>query len=156
MELEVRLTGILNTYTAAIGEEVSSFGTLVAPQVQAHHHQHLFSLRIDPMIEYVSLLSSTVVSLTSRLDRSGVQNTVVESEVRALDAPTGSDENWAGNGFYSTKQELKSTSEGARQADPLKGRQWSMVNPSKKHYSSGANVGYKVRLSLTCPFHEFG
>jgi len=53
MQLEVRLTGILNTYTSAIGEEVSAFGTLVAPQVQAHHHQHLFSLRVDPMIEYV-------------------------------------------------------------------------------------------------------
>ncbi|GAA5826836.1 hypothetical protein JCM5353_005413 [Sporobolomyces roseus] len=119
-------------YTSAIGEEVSAFGTLVAPQVQAHHHQHLFSLRVDPMID-------------------GVKNSVIESEVRALDAPTGSDENWAGNGFYSTKQELKTTSKGARQADPLKGRQWSMINPSKTHYSSGANVGYKIMCKDTPP-----
>jgi primary-amine oxidase len=50
-ELGVKLTGILNTYTAAPGEKVDKFGTLVAPGVQAHHHQHLFCLRVDPMIE---------------------------------------------------------------------------------------------------------
>ena len=50
-ELSVKLTGILNTYTAAPGEKVDKFGTLVAPGVQAHHHQHLFCLRVDPMIE---------------------------------------------------------------------------------------------------------
>ncbi|GAA6021237.1 hypothetical protein JCM11491_001519 [Sporobolomyces phaffii] len=132
MELEVRLTGILNTYLSAVGEPPSAFGTLVAPQVQAHHHQHLFSLRVDPMID-------------------GIKNTVVESEVRALAAPTGSDENWAGNGFYSTKKELKTTAEGARQADPFQGRQWTMTNPNKKHYSSGANVGYKIVCKDTPP-----
>ncbi|GAA5964690.1 hypothetical protein JCM3765_004354 [Sporobolomyces pararoseus] len=132
MELEVRLTGILNTYTSAVGEEVSAFGTLVAPQVQAHHHQHLFSLRVDPMID-------------------GLKNTVVESEVRAVEAPTGSDENWAGNGFFATKKELKTTGEGARKADPLNGRQWSITNPNKKHYSSGASVGYKIVCKDTPP-----
>ncbi|GAA5837712.1 hypothetical protein JCM3766R1_000561 [Sporobolomyces carnicolor] len=132
MELEVRLTGILNTYTAHEGEEVSSFGTLVAPQVQAHHHQHLFSLRVDPMID-------------------GLENTVVESEVRPLDSPTGSDENWAGNGFVSVKEELKTTSSGARKADPLKGRQWTITNANKKHYSSGASVGYKIVCKDTPP-----
>jgi hypothetical protein len=83
---------------------------------------------------------------------SGINNTIVESEVRALEAPTGSDENWAGNGFYAVKKELKTTSEGARQADPSRGRQWTMTNPNKKHYSSGANVGYKVStvLSRSC------
>ncbi|GAA5910033.1 uncharacterized protein JCM6883_000531 [Sporobolomyces salmoneus] len=132
MELEVRLTGILNTYVAATGEQASEFGTLVAPQVQAHHHQHLFSLRVDPMVD-------------------GLKNTIVESEVRPLEAPTGSAENWAGNGFDSVKKELKTTAEGARLADPLKGRQWTMTNSNKKHYSSGASVGYKIICKDTPP-----
>ncbi|GAA5977320.1 hypothetical protein JCM21900_004357, partial [Sporobolomyces salmonicolor] len=132
MELEVRLTGILNIYTAAEGEKVDAFGTLVAPRVQAHHHQHIFSLRIDPMID-------------------GIDNTIVESEVHRLAAPTGSDANWAGNGFVSVKKELKTTAEGARDADPLSGRMWVMTNPNKKHYSSGASVGYKIMCKDTVP-----
>lgn len=51
----VKLTGILNTYTAAENEK-TPFGVLVGPGVQAHHHQHIFSLRVDPMIECVHLL----------------------------------------------------------------------------------------------------
>jgi primary-amine oxidase len=79
-ELEVRLTGILNTYTAAEGEKVDKFGTLVGPRVQAHHHQHIFCLRVDPMID-------------------GLNNSVVETEVHRMTEKTGSAENWAGNGF---------------------------------------------------------
>ncbi|GAA5868537.1 hypothetical protein JCM3774_005421 [Rhodotorula dairenensis] len=131
-ELGVKLTGILNTYTAAPGEKVDKFGTLVAPGVQAHHHQHLFCLRVDPMID-------------------GVDNSVVESEVHAMSAPTGSKENWAGNGFYSVKKELKTTAEGARDADQNAGRMWTMVNPNKKHYSSGAPIGYKIMCKDTAP-----
>ncbi|GAA6030894.1 hypothetical protein JCM8097_008924 [Rhodosporidiobolus ruineniae] len=131
-ELEVRLTGILNIYTAAEGEKVDKFGTLVAPRVQAHHHQHLFCLRVDPMID-------------------GLNNSVVETEIKSLEAPTGSAENWAGNGFYSTKRELQTTAEGARDYDATTSRMWSMVNPNKKHYSSGASVGYKIMCKDWCP-----
>ncbi|GAA6012761.1 hypothetical protein JCM10207_005352 [Rhodosporidiobolus poonsookiae] len=130
-ELEVRLTGILNIYTAAEGEKVDKFGTLVAPQVQAHHHQHLFCVRVDPMMD-------------------GVNNSVVESEVHRVAAPTGSAENWAGNGFYSTKRELKTTAEGARNQDPTVSRMWSMVNPNKKHYASGFPAGYKIMNPFAC------
>ncbi|GAA5853327.1 hypothetical protein JCM8547_000285 [Rhodosporidiobolus lusitaniae] len=131
-ELEVRLTGILNTYTAAEGEKVDKFGTLVAPRVQAHHHQHIFCLRVDPMID-------------------GLQNSVMESEVHSVEAPTGSDDNWAGNGFYSTKRELKTTADGARDYDASVSRGWTMVNPNKKHYSSGFPVGYKIMCKDYCP-----
>ncbi|GAA5995428.1 uncharacterized protein JCM10292_005167 [Rhodotorula paludigena] len=123
--LNIKLTGILNTYTAAQGEKVSAFGTLVGPGVQAHHHQHIFCLRVDPMID-------------------GLNNSVVETEVKRVDAPTGSAENWAGNGFYSTKRELKTTHEGVRDPSPADSRIWSIVNPAKQHYSSGHNVGYKI------------
>ncbi len=47
IEFEIRLTGILQVYVSNPSEP-SPFGTLVAPQVNAHYHQHLFSLRVDP------------------------------------------------------------------------------------------------------------
>lgn len=102
IELEIKLTGILNTYLLAEGEECNEFGTEVSPRVQAHHHQRtsspislsagcpltllaladLFCLRLDPMID-------------------GINNSIQETEIHPLDAPTGSAENWAGNGFVS-------------------------------------------------------
>lgn len=66
-------------------------------------------------------------------------------------APTGSKENWAGNGFYSVKKELKTTAEGARDANQDAGRMWTMVNPNKQHYSSGAPIGYKIMCKDTAP-----
>lgn len=50
----VRLTGVLNTYILAPGESSAPFGTTVAPHITAHYHQHIFSLRLDPMIDGVS------------------------------------------------------------------------------------------------------
>ncbi|GAA5836765.1 hypothetical protein JCM9279_007655 [Rhodotorula babjevae] len=127
----VKLTGILNTYTAAENEK-TPFGVLVGPGVQAHHHQHIFSLRVDPMID-------------------GLNNSVYEQEIHLVDAPTGSAENWAGNGFYNTKRELKTTLEGVRDADAAKSRMWIWGNPSKTHYSSGSPVGYKIMCKDLVP-----
>ena len=73
IEFEIKLTGILNLYTMAEGEHAGKFGTEVSPRVMAHHHQHLFSVRVDPMID-------------------GLANSVCETDVVPTDAPTGSDE----------------------------------------------------------------
>lgn len=125
IELETRLTGILNVYTAAQGE-VTPFGTLVAPQIQAHYHQHIFSLRLDPMVD-------------------GLRNSVVESDILPLEAPTGSAANFAGNGFYQKKTVLTSPQEhGARSYDAEVDRRWTIVNNSRNHYASGHPVGYSL------------
>nr|POF13476.1 copper amine oxidase 1 [Quercus suber] len=50
VDYEVRATGILSTQPIDEGIEVP-FGTVVHPGVLAVHHQHIFSLRIDPMID---------------------------------------------------------------------------------------------------------
>lgn len=119
------MTGILSLSLLAKGEDPHAFGTQVAPQVNAQNHQHLFSLRIDSMID-------------------GLNNSVIETDAVRVDAPTGSAENFCGNGFYSKKTVLNTTSEGARVYDNDKVRQWSMVNENKKHYASGEPVGYKI------------
>jgi primary-amine oxidase len=43
IEMEIRLTGILQVYIAADGEQ-SPYGTVVAPNINAHYHQHIVSL----------------------------------------------------------------------------------------------------------------
>ena len=41
MEVEVKLTGMLNAYLLAEGESPDPYGTAVAPRVNAQLHQHL-------------------------------------------------------------------------------------------------------------------
>jgi len=50
MDYEVRATGILSTQPIDEGVEVP-FGTVVHPGVLAAHHQHIFSLRVDPFLD---------------------------------------------------------------------------------------------------------
>lgn len=133
LELEVKLTGILNLYVMDQGEDHSGVGTQVAPRVmvslahlsqpehhearliwnisreQAHNHQHLFSLRVDPMID-------------------GLANSLYETNVHRMPQPTGSPENFAGNGFYYEKTLLDNTEVSLRQHDAAQGR--SPCSPS--------------------------
>ncbi|KAG7090033.1 hypothetical protein E1B28_011653 [Marasmius oreades] len=124
IEAEVRLTGILQTYVSK-QDEPSPFGTTVAPGVNAHYHQHIFSYRIDPMID-------------------GLYNSIVESDVLPLPEPTGSSSNYAGNGF--TIHETTLEAETGRNYDWEKERRWRIVNPARKHYSTGKAVGYGIGM----------
>jgi len=113
-------------YLSSDGEPVSSFGTTVAPNVNAHYHQHLFCIRVDPMID-------------------GLDNSVVETDIVPLpNAPTRSQANYAGNAFITQDTVLKDQAEGARDYDFDKDRRWRIVNPSKQHHSSGKDVGFAV------------
>lgn len=125
IEFEVRLTGILQVGPGADGEE-SPYGTLVAPNILAHYHQHMFCLRVDPIID-------------------GLKNTVIESDVSVLpDAPTGSAGNYAGNAFVSRDTVLEK--ETGRPYDWEKERRWRIVNNGRTHYSSGKAAGYAIGL----------
>jgi primary-amine oxidase len=120
----VRLSGILNVHALAPGESAGPHATQVAPRIGAQYHQHLFSIRIDPMVD-------------------GLRNSVVESDIVPLPkAPTGSADNWAGNAFITQERTLRTTLEGARDYDFAKDRRWSIVNPSRVHHASGKPVGY--------------
>ncbi|KAK0481341.1 copper amine oxidase [Armillaria novae-zelandiae] len=123
IELEVRLTGILQVYVAETDEPIK-FSTKVAPNVNTQYHQHLFSIRVDPMID-------------------GINNSVIESDVVPLpNASTGSDLNFAGSVFIQEDTVLKK--EAGRDCDWEKERKWKIVNPARQHYSSGKDVGYVV------------
>jgi primary-amine oxidase len=111
--------------------ESNVVGTMVADRIMAPHHQHIFSLRLDPMID-------------------GQNNSVVETEVLPLEQvlPANSlaskDLDWAGNGFVSKKRTLLTTSEGPRDAKASTSRMWSFVNEEKVHHSTKQPVGYRI------------
>ncbi|KAJ3753570.1 copper amine oxidase [Lentinula raphanica] len=127
IEVEVRLSGILQVYTQQPGEP-NPFGTTVAPGVNAHYHQHMFSFRIDPMVD-------------------GLKNSVVEQDIIPLGgekSATGEDFNFAGNAFTTTETVLEK--EGAREYDFAKERRWRITNSARKHYASGKDVGYAISM----------
>ncbi|KAH8105229.1 peroxisomal copper amine oxidase [Cristinia sonorae] len=125
-ELEIRLSGMLQVYPNPEGEP-TPFGAVVAPGISAQYHQHLFSVRLDSMID-------------------GLKNTVVETDVLQLDAPTGSLHNFAGNGFFTRETPIAKQKDGARNYDGEKDRRWIITNPDHQHPASKKDVGYAIGM----------
>jgi len=120
IELEIKLTGIVLTAALAPGE-TSDYGTVVAPQTLAAHHQHFFSVRLDMAVD-------------------GDRNTVFEVDTEPV--PRGPD-NPYGNAFRPRRTLLRSESQAQRLVDPLIGRHWLVVNPNVAN-ALGQPVGYKL------------
>ncbi|KAJ5907910.1 hypothetical protein N7495_000592 [Penicillium taxi] len=130
-KLEMKLTGMLNTYCLAPSEEAAPYGTQVAPQITAHNHQHIFSLRIDPEID-------------------GTNNSVVQNDAVSTEAPVGSPENLYGNGFYSKKTPLRTSIEGAADYCYETQRTWDIINPNRINPIAKKPIGYKI-VNPNCP-----
>ena len=120
IQLEVKLTGIINTAGIPDGE-TPRHGALVAPRLNAHIHQHFFSFRLDMSVD-------------------GEANTV--HEVNTVAEPLGPD-NPHGNAFYAEAAPLKTELEAQRVIDPMSGRYWLVSNPSVNN-ALGRPVGYKL------------
>jgi len=123
-ELEILLTGIVQAYVHNEGDG-SPYGTVVAPGINAHYHQHMFCVRLDTMVD-------------------GLTNSVVEHDIVPLKAAPGSAENYAGNGFAVQNTVLKKASEGSRTWDFSKDRRWTIANTARKHYASGLPASYAI------------
>ncbi|KAH7361887.1 peroxisomal copper amine oxidase [Plectosphaerella cucumerina] len=130
-KLEIKLTGMLNTYVLHPSETAAPYGTEVAPSLDAHNHQHIFSLRVDPEID-------------------GPSNSVIQSDAVPSDEPVGSPGNLYGNGFYAKKTPLRTAREGAASYRHETSRSWDIVNPSRLNPSSKKPVAYKI-LNNNCP-----
>ena len=120
IQMEVKLTGIINTAGIAEGE-VPKYGTLVAPRLNAHIHQHFFNFRLDMSVD-------------------GEANTV--HEVNTVAEAPGAD-NPHSNAFYAEATPLKTELKAQRTVDPFKGRYWLVSNPSVRN-ALGSPVGYKL------------
>lgn len=120
IQYEVKLTGIVNTATAAPGE-TPKYGSLIAPQLNAPIHQHFFNVRLDTSVD-------------------GENNSVYEVNTEA--EPLGPD-NPYGNAFFAKSTVLATESEAQRIINPLSGRYWKIVNPASLN-SLGQPVSYKL------------
>ncbi|KAF2489600.1 hypothetical protein BU16DRAFT_553037 [Lophium mytilinum] len=120
VELETRATGILSTHLIDAGK-TSEWGNVVSPGVLAPNHQHLFSLRIDPMLD-------------------GPLNTVIQEE--SIPVPQSEEENPHGNAWRVVKTPFETS--GHADANPLANRVFKMVNENVTNPISGNPVGYKL------------
>ncbi|CAK3900730.1 related to peroxisomal amine oxidase (copper-containing) [Lecanosticta acicola] len=116
---EVRATGILSTQP--IDDDIQvPWGTIVHPGVLASHHQHIFSLRVDPMID-------------------GPRNRLVYDEAHPMPR---SDFNPHGTG-YTTTETLVETS-GGYNIDYEANRIFKIQNAGKRNAINGKPVAYKI------------
>lgn len=127
-QYEVKATGELNTHVLAEDESPAPYGTIVAPQIDAQHHQHLFNMRIDPMLD-------------------GVKNSVAQVDVVASDLPVGHPDNMVGNSFYPVTTIYNDTKEAQARANIETSRYWKIINEDKIHPYTKEPVGFKV----VCP-----
>ncbi|RMZ78496.1 hypothetical protein DV737_g3853, partial [Chaetothyriales sp. CBS 132003] len=125
VQLEIKLTGILNTYAINPGEDTKGWGTEVYPGVNAHNHQHLFCLRIDPNID-------------------GPNNTVFQVDATQGPGDVGSDENYYGNAFFAKKTKYTTPVEAMADYNGDTSRTWDLCNESKLHPYSHKPVSYKL------------
>jgi primary-amine oxidase len=130
IESEVRLTGIMLTGALAPGEQPAN-GTLVAPQLQAPVHQHLFNARLDMAVD-------------------GDRNSVYMME--SVEPPA--DQNPHGNAF-AVRSELQTREDAVEgRLSPQTGRSWVVVNESS-HNRLGQAVGYRLLPGETvAPFAQ--
>ncbi|MDQ1540298.1 MAG: primary-amine oxidase, partial [Actinomycetota bacterium] len=105
IELEVKLTGVL--FASSYRGKDYPYATEVAPGLGAPAHQHLFSARLDMMVD-------------------GLTNAVEEVDVHGCEV---SPDNPYGNALTRSITRLRRESDGARLADTSRGRTWRVVNP---------------------------
>ena len=118
---EVRATGIVSTQPIDDGIDVP-WGTVVHPGVLAAHHQHIFSLRVDPAIE-------------------GHNNRLVYEEAHAMPR---SDFNPHGVG-YTVNETLVEHSSGL-DIDYEHNRTFKIQNASVRNPVNGKPVAYKLHV----------
>jgi primary-amine oxidase len=117
IEFEAKLTGVI--WTSSYPGPGYPYATEVAPGLGAPSHQHLFSARLDMMVD-------------------GLANAVDEVDVHGLPV---SPENPYGNAIVRTVTRLTDESTGARTASPERGRTWRVVNTSVRN-RLGEHTGY--------------
>ncbi len=124
IEHEIKLTGAL--FTAAHPGGDNPHSAEVAPGLGGPVHQHLFSARLDMMVD-------------------GLANAVEEVDIAGL--PAGPD-NPFGNAMAQTVTRLRTETEAARQCDASHGRTWRVVSTERVN-RFGRPVGYTLYPEAT-------
>jgi primary-amine oxidase len=131
IELEVKLTGIMNT--AGVNEvSGEKYGTVVSPGVVAHNHLHVFCARLDTAVD-------------------GNDNSLVEVNVRQEPMDDGNP--W-GNAFYAEETVLATEKAARRRRNADTERFWKIINPGSTN-ALGKPVGYRLHASsMVRPFNH--
>jgi primary-amine oxidase len=109
MEFEAKLTGLV--FASAFPEIPAGFASEIAPGLGAPYHQHLFSARLDTMVD-------------------GIDNTV--SEVRAQRLPVSDTNPW-GNGFTQERIILASEQSAIRDGDEENHVAWRVSSGTRQN-----------------------
>jgi primary-amine oxidase len=117
---EVKATGILSTAPIEDGVDVP-WGTVVHPGVLAQHHQHIFSLRLDPAVD-------------------GQGNKVVYEE--AVPLPIDAEINPYGVGYITQETEIHVS--GGFDTDTDRNRTFKIQNTTKRNPVNHKHTGYKI------------
>jgi primary-amine oxidase len=125
--VEVKATGIPLANAIAPGKS-SVYGAMVAPGVEAHAHQHVFSFRFDMAVD-------------------GGKNSVSEVNFRALPVGPG---NPHGNAIGISETPLRTEAEAQRDMDFASARYWKVLNPSSRN-GLGEPVAYKLVPGVNAP-----
>jgi len=128
---ELKLSGILSTSVAPLGEAAPAHGVRVSPGVNATVHQHFFCMRLDPAID----------------DEEGGRHVVV-AEVDAVPLPPGPGNPHA-NGFIMRETDLTRTAMAARDVNFAAARCWKLKNPRVTNPVSGEAVSYRLLPGVT-------
>ncbi len=120
IQFEIKLTGIMHTGALPPGEN-RPYGRLVAPQLYAPIHQHIFNVRLDMMID-------------------GMANSVYSCQNQP--EPPGPD-NPHGNACALKATLLRTEGQAHQLVDPLASRTWKIVNPGRRN-RLGEPVGYRL------------
>ena len=118
--VEVKATGIPFANALPVGQP-SAYGALVAPGIEAHVHQHVFSYRFDMAVD-------------------GEKNSVSEVNFSAVPMGPG---NPHGNAIKISETFLATESQAQRCMDFDSARYWRVVNPNVKN-ALGESVAYKL------------
>ena len=133
IQMEVKLTGIMNT-TALQPGEAPRYGTEVAPRLLAPFHQHYFNARLDFAVD-------------------GENNTLYE--VNTQSAPVGAD-NPFNSAYFAEATPLLKESAAQRVTNSASSRFWRITNPGHKN-SMGQPVAYRLCPGeTTLPFAQPG
>ena len=109
--MELLLTGIMATKSASPAEH-ETHAHLVAPDVDAVHHQHFFNFRLD-------------------MDVDGTSNSVAEMNTQG----------GGGKSIVTVDTDLLQEQQAKRELNPLANRVWKVTNPGHKN-ALGEPVGY--------------
>jgi len=120
IEYEVKLSGVISNGAVDEGAK-PEYGVIVAPGLYGPNHQHFFNVRLDMAVDGTT---NRVYEVTPTADPEGPGNPV-------------------GNAWHAKEVLIADETMARREADPLAGRYWKIVNENVTN-SLGQPVGYKL------------